>query len=92
MVCLAARRQRQVQTAITNFGGALSQMEVAMEIIEEQSHGHLVAISSISAFRGFPRAMNVYAGSHDPSEFLLDKVIFSDFVKPYFAIIGVKEQ
>ena len=34
-----------------------------MEIFREQNHGHLVAISSISAFRGFPRAMTVYAAT-----------------------------
>ena len=40
-----------MQTAITNFCGAISQMEAAMEIFREQNHGHLVAISSMSAFR-----------------------------------------
>lgn len=54
---------QNMQTAVTNFCGALSQMEAAMEIFRAQNHGHLVTISSISAFRGFPRAMNVYAAT-----------------------------
>lgn len=52
-----------MQTAVTNFCGAISQMEAAMEIFREQNHGHLVAISSMSAFRGYPFAMTVYAAT-----------------------------
>ena len=52
-----------MQTAITNFCGALSQFEAALEIFREQNHGHLVAISSISAFRGYSRALTVYAAT-----------------------------
>lgn len=55
--------EQNMQTAITNFCGAISQMEAAMEIFREQNHGHLVAISSMSAFRGYPRAMTVYAAT-----------------------------
>ena len=55
--------KQNMQTAITNFCGAISQMEAAMEIFRAQNAGHLVAISSISAFRGFPRAMTVYAAT-----------------------------
>jgi len=55
--------EANMQTAVTNFCGALSQMEAAMEIFREQNHGHLVAVSSMSAFRGAPRAMNVYAAT-----------------------------
>lgn len=55
--------QANMQTAVTNFCGALSQMEAAMEIFRAQNHGHLVAISSMSAFRGCPRAMTVYAAT-----------------------------
>lgn len=55
--------RQNMQTAVTNFCGALSQMEAAMEIFREQNHGHLVAISSVSAFRGYPRAMTVYAAT-----------------------------
>jgi len=51
------------QTAITNFVSALAQCEAAMEIFREQNAGHLVTISSISAVRGFRRAMTVYAAT-----------------------------
>ncbi len=54
---------QNMETAVTNFCGALSQFEAALEIFREQNNGHLVAISSISAFRGYPRAMNVYAAT-----------------------------
>ncbi|MFT4738534.1 MAG: short-subunit dehydrogenase [Cyclobacteriaceae bacterium] len=52
-----------MQTAVTNFGGALSQFEAALEIFRAQESGHLVAISSMSAFRGYGRALNVYAAT-----------------------------
>jgi len=55
--------KQNMQTAVTNFCGALSQMEVSMEIFREQNDGHLVLISSMSAFRGYPRAMTVYAAT-----------------------------
>ena len=51
------------QTAQTNFLAALAQAEAAMEIFRAQNHGHLVTISSISAVRGFRRAMTVYAAT-----------------------------
>ncbi|ETJ48152.1 SDR family oxidoreductase [Pseudoalteromonas agarivorans] len=51
------------QTAQTNFVAALAQAEAAMEIFRAQNHGHLVTISSISAVRGFGRAMPVYAAT-----------------------------
>jgi short-subunit dehydrogenase len=51
------------QTAVTNFVSAVAQCEAAMEIFKEQNSGHLVTISSISAFRGFRRAMTVYAAT-----------------------------
>lgn len=51
------------QTAETNFVAALAQAEAAMEIFRAQNHGHLVTISSISAVRGFRRAMTVYAAT-----------------------------
>ena len=50
-------------TAETNFVAALAQCEAAMEILREQKQGHLVTISSMSAFRGMPRAMTVYAAT-----------------------------
>ena len=51
------------QTAITNFVSALAQCEAALEIFRDQNHGHLVTISSISATRGYRRAMTVYAAT-----------------------------
>lgn len=51
------------ETAMTNFVGALAQMEAAMEVFREQQRGHLVVISSISALRGMRRAMTTYAAS-----------------------------
>jgi len=51
------------QTAETNFIAAIAQAEAAMEIFREQNSGHLVTISSISAVRGFGRAMTVYAAT-----------------------------
>jgi len=51
------------QTAQTNFVAALAQAEAAIEIFRAQNHGHLVTISSISAVRGFRRAMTVYAAT-----------------------------
>ena len=51
------------QTATTNFVSALAQCEAAMAIFREQKAGHLVTISSISAVRGFRRAMTVYAAT-----------------------------
>lgn len=51
------------QTAITNFVSALAQCEAAVAIFREQNFGHLVTISSISAVRGFRRALTVYAAT-----------------------------
>lgn len=51
------------QTAITNFVSAIAQCEAALELFRAQNHGHLVTVSSISAVRGFRRAMTVYAAS-----------------------------
>jgi short-subunit dehydrogenase len=52
-----------LQTAQTNFIGALAQSEAALEIFREQGNGHLVAISSMSALRGMRRALNTYAAT-----------------------------
>lgn len=51
------------QTAVTNFVSALAQCEAAVGIFREQNAGHLVTISSISASRGFRRALTVYAAT-----------------------------
>ncbi|WP_043769479.1 SDR family oxidoreductase [Algiphilus aromaticivorans] len=51
------------QTAETNFVSALAQMEAAMELFRAANSGHVVVISSISAFRGMPRNLTTYAAS-----------------------------
>lgn len=55
--------QANKQTAITNFVSALAQCEAAMTIFRAQNSGHLVTISSVSAVRGFRRALTVYAAT-----------------------------
>jgi short-subunit dehydrogenase len=51
------------QTAMTNFVGALAQIEAALEIFRAQETGHLVVISSMSAVRGMPGTVTTYAAS-----------------------------
>jgi short-subunit dehydrogenase len=51
------------QTAVTNFLGALAQVEAAMQIFRAQRSGHLVVISSISALRGMRKTLTTYAAS-----------------------------
>lgn len=51
------------KTAEINFVSGLAQCEAAMEIFRAQNSGHLVVISSMSAFRGLPKHMSVYAAS-----------------------------
>ena len=75
-------QEQNMQTAVTNFCGAISQMEAAMEIFREQNHGHLVAISSISAFRGFPWAMTVYAATKAGLKSLAEGVRIDMLGKP----------
>jgi len=50
-------------TAMTNFVAALAQAEAAMEIFRDQDAGHLVLVSSMSAMRGMPKSMTVYAAT-----------------------------
>lgn len=57
------RPDANLETAMTNFVGALHQCEAAMEIFREQNAGHLVVISSVSAMRGMPASMTVYAAT-----------------------------
>ncbi|MBM7458890.1 SDR family oxidoreductase [Rhodococcus coprophilus] len=52
-----------VQTANTNFLGALAQSEAALELMRPRNAGHVVLISSMSALRGMPRNMTTYAAS-----------------------------
>lgn len=57
------RFDANLQTAMTNFVGALAQTEAAMEVFRAQEAGHLVMISSVSALRGMPSAMTTYAAT-----------------------------
>jgi len=50
-------------TAMTNFVGALSQCEAALDVFRRQERGHLVIISSMSALRGMRRSMTTYAAT-----------------------------
>ncbi|TLF77453.1 SDR family oxidoreductase [Nocardia cyriacigeorgica] len=50
-------------TLETNLVAGLAQIEAAMTIFRAQQRGHLVVMSSMSAFRGMRRAMTTYAAS-----------------------------
>ena len=60
------------ETAMTNFVGALVQLEAAMEVVRAQGGGHLVMISSMSAMRGMPRSMTTYAATKAGAAHLLE--------------------
>ena len=51
------------RTAEVNFVAALAQCEAAVAIFRAQGHGHLVTISSVSAVRGLPKHLTIYAAS-----------------------------
>jgi len=51
------------KTAQTNFVAAVAQCEAAVGILRKQGQGHLVTISSMSAMRGLPRHLTVYAAT-----------------------------
>lgn len=57
------RFDANLETAMTNFVGALAQTEAAMEIFRAQEAGHLVMVSSMSAMRGMPSSMTTYAAT-----------------------------
>jgi short-subunit dehydrogenase len=57
------RFDANLETAQTNFIGALAQTEAAARIFREQNAGQLVMISSISALRGMPRNITTYAAT-----------------------------
>jgi short-subunit dehydrogenase len=57
------RFDANLETAMTNFVGALAQTEAAMEIFRRQQRGHLVMVSSMSAMRGMPGSMTTYAAT-----------------------------
>ncbi len=50
-------------TAQTNFCAALAQCEAAVEIFRAQNHGHLVTLSSMSAWRGLKGSIATYAAT-----------------------------
>jgi hypothetical protein len=52
-----------VQTAQTNFIAAIAQCEAAVGILRKQQQGHLVTVSSMSAMRGLPKHLTVYAAT-----------------------------
>ena len=52
-----------LETARTNFIGALAQTEAAVEIFREQDAGQLVMVSSVAAMRGMKGAMTTYAAT-----------------------------
>ena len=51
------------ETATTNFVSALAQCEAAMEQFRAANAGHLVMISSMSAYRALPGTLSTYAAS-----------------------------
>lgn len=51
------------ETLTTNLISALAQCEAAMEIFRAAGTGHLVVVSSMSAYRGMPKSMTAYAAS-----------------------------
>ncbi|WP_183092681.1 SDR family oxidoreductase [Nocardioides stalactiti] len=57
------RFDANLETAMTNFIGALAQTEAAMEVFRAQESGHLVMVSSMSAMRGLPKALTTYAAT-----------------------------
>lgn len=57
------RFDANLETAETDFVAALAQFEAALSIFRDQGHGHLVAVSSISAIRGMPGNMTVYGAT-----------------------------
>ena len=57
------RHDANRQTAMTNFVGALAQIEAAMEVFRAQRRGHLVVVSSMSALRGMRGTVTTYAAT-----------------------------
>ncbi|TCO24683.1 short-subunit dehydrogenase [Kribbella steppae] len=57
------RFDANLQTAMTNFVGALAQAEAALELFRARNAGHLVFISSVSALRGLPKTVTTYAAT-----------------------------
>ncbi|HEY1135821.1 MAG TPA: SDR family oxidoreductase [Nocardioides sp.] len=57
------RHDANRRTAVTNFLGALAQVDAAVEIFRAQEAGHLVVVSSMAAMRGMPGATATYAAT-----------------------------
>jgi short-subunit dehydrogenase len=57
------RFDANLETAQTNFIGALAQTEAAAGIFRAQARGQLVMVSSFSALRGMPRNITTYAAT-----------------------------
>ncbi len=57
------RYEANRETAMVNFVGALAQMEAALQIFRAQRQGHLVVVSSVTAFRGMRTSMTTYAAT-----------------------------
>ena len=57
------RFDANLETAQTNFIGALAQTEAAARIFREQDAGQLVMVSSVSAMRGMPKNTTTYAAT-----------------------------
>jgi len=55
--------EENLATLETNLVSGLAQIEATMAVFRRQEAGHLVVMSSVSAFRGMRRAMNSYAAS-----------------------------
>lgn len=62
------------ETAMTNFVGALTQTEAAMEAFRDQQAGHLVMVSSMSAMRGMPKTMTTYAATKIGAAYLAEGI------------------
>jgi hypothetical protein len=57
------RFEANLAAAQTNFVGALAQCEAALRVFRAQDNGHLVVVSSVAAFRGFPGSATTYSAT-----------------------------
>ncbi len=70
------------ETAMTNFVGALAQVEAAMEVFRAQGGGHLVMVSSMSGLRGLPKSMTTYAATKAGVAHLVEGLRMEFYGKP----------
>lgn len=80
------RFDANLETAMTNFIGALAQTEAAMAAFRAQSGGHLVMISSMSAVRGMPKTMTTYAATKAGVAHLAEGLRTELYGKPGYAV------